>query len=231
MEKLWSKFWLQFYTYEGYKDVIKGLGNTLLIAVLGLLIGMVIGCIIAAIKVAGTRNKVAQVFSYIADIYIGIFRGTPIVVQLLIFYYILFPALNINLDGLFVAIITYGFNSGAYVAEIMRGGINSVDIGQTEAGRCLGLTFTATMFKIVLPQAIKNVLPTLGNELIALVKDTSVVGFVATLDLTKAFQSIASANYEYIMPYLILALCYLVIVIIITLLIKLMERGLKRSEK
>ena len=228
---IWEKFWEQFYTYKGYLDVIEGLYHTLLIAVLGLLIGMVIGSIIAAVKVAGTRNKIANVFSKIGDVYIALFRGTPIVVQLLIFYYILFPALNINIDGLAVAIITYGFNSGAYVAEIMRGGINSIDIGQTEAGRCLGLSFSATMFKIVLPQAIKNVLPTLGNELIALVKDTSVVGFVATVDLTKAFQSIASANYEYIVPYLILALCYLVLVLLITVLIRVVEGRLKRSER
>ena len=228
---IWQKFWEQFYTFKGYEKVLSGLGNTLLIAAIGLIIGMIIGSLIAAVKVAGTRNTVAKIFSVIGDIYVALFRGTPIVVQLLVFYYILFPLMNINLDGLFVAIIAYGFNSGAYVSEIMRGGINSIDIGQTEAGRCLGLSFSATMFKIVLPQAVKNVLPTLGNELIALVKDTSVVGFVATTDLTLAFRSIASANYEYIVPYLVLALCYLVIVLLFTVLIRLMEKRLKRSER
>ena len=183
---IWGKFWQQFYEYKGYLTVIEGLYHTILIAIFGLLIGMLIGSIIAAVKVAGTRNKIVNVFAKIGDVYIAIFRGTPIVVQLLIFYYLLFPSLGIHIDGLYVAIIAYGFNSGAYVAEIMRGGINSIDIGQMEAGRCLGMSYTATMFKIILPQAIKNVLPTLGNELIALVKDTSVVGFVATTDITKA---------------------------------------------
>lgn len=228
---MWDKFWLHFYTYGGYKEVLKGLSNTLLIAVLGLLIGMVIGSIIAAAKVAGTRNKVAGVFAKIFDVYIALFRGTPLVVQLLIFYYILFPTIGLKVDPLYVAIIAYGFNSGAYVAEIMRGGINSVDIGQMEAGRCVGFSFTTTMFKIILPQAFKNVLPTLGNELIALVKDTSVVGFIAVVDLTKAFQSIASANYEYIVPYLMLAVCYLVLVLLITLLIRILERRLNRSDR
>ncbi len=228
---IWDKFWQQVIEFEGYKDILQGLGNTLLIAVVGLVIGLLIGCIIAAVKVAGTRNKVANAFSKIGDVYVAVFRGTPIVVQLLIFYYILFPALNINLDGLSVAIITYGFNSGAYVSEIMRGGIESVDKGQMEAGRCVGLSFVSTMFKIVLPQAVKNVLPTLGNELIALVKDTSVVGFVATVDLTKAFRSIATANYEYIVPYLMLALCYLVLVLAISYMIKIVERRLKKGDR
>lgn len=224
---MWDKFWLEFYTRQGYTLVLEGLGNTLLIAVLGLCIGMVIGSLIAAIKVAGTRNKVMNVFAKICDVYITLFRGTPLVVQLLIFYFILFP----GLDSLFVAILSYGLNSGAYVAEIMRGGIDSVDPGQMEAGRCVGLSFTSSMFKVVLPQAVKNVLPTLGNELIALVKDTSVVGFVAVSDLTKAFRSIASASYEYIIPYLMLALCYLVIVLLITVLIRIVEGRLKRSDK
>lgn len=228
---IWNKFWDQFYGNKGYLTVLDGLQNTLIIAVLGLCIGMIIGSIVAAIKVAATRSKVAKVFAAICDVYVALFRGTPIVVQLLIFYYILFPSLAAKMGSLFVAVLTYGLNSGAYVAEIMRGGINSVDIGQTEAGRCVGLSFSATMFKIVFPQAVKNVLPTLGNELIALVKDTSVVGFIATTDLTQAFRSIATANYEFIVPYLMLALCYLLLVLIITLLIRLTERGLKRSDR
>lgn len=224
---MWDKFWLEFYTRQGYELVLEGLGHTLLIAVLGLFIGMVIGSLIAAIKVAGTRSKVVNVFAKICDVYVMLFRGTPLVVQLLIFYFILFP----GLDSLFVAILSYGLNSGAYVSEIMRGGIDSVEPGQMEAGRCVGLSFTSSMFKVVLPQAIKNVLPTLGNELIALVKDTSVVGFIAVSDLTKAFKSIATASYEPIIPYLMLALCYLVLVLLITVLIRIVEGRLKRSDR
>lgn len=225
---IWEKFWLEFYEREAYKTVLTGLGNTLLIAVMGLFIGLIIGSLVAAVKIAGERSKVGSFFAKICDVYIAVFRGTPIVVQLLIFYYIILTG---ALDGLWVAIITYGLNSGAYVAEIMRGGINSIDKGQMEAGRCVGMSFVATMLKIVLPQAIKNVLPTLGNELIALVKDTSVVGFIATTDLTKAFRSIASANYEYIAPYLILALCYLVLILLITLIIRIIERRLQKNER
>ena len=136
-----------------------------------------------------------------------------------------------SVDGLWEAVIVFGMNSGAYVSEIMRGGIMSVDHGQYEAGRTLGLSYTATMVKIVFPQAIKNVLPTLGNELIALLKDTSVAGYVASMDLTRAFRLIATANYEYIIPYLMLAVFYLVIMLIVTVLIRLLERRLRKSEK
>ncbi len=223
----WSRFNDQVFKHNGYKQILKGLRNTLIIAVCGLLIGLVLGSLVAGIKVAGTRNKVAKYMSYIGDGYVALFRGTPIVVQLLIFYFVIFKTLNI--DGLFVGIICFGLNSGAYVSEIMRGGINSVDMGQMEAGRCVGLSFTKTMFKVVLPQAIKNVLPSLGNELIALVKDTSVVGFIATIDLTRSFRSIASANYEYMAPYIVLAIFYLVIILIITILVRLMEKRLKKD--
>lgn len=227
---IWDIFVDEFATKGGYITVLNGLGHTMLIALFGLIIGIVIGCIIATFKVAATHSKVANVVSKICDAYVAVFRGTPIVVQLLVIYYILFPAMGILADSLIVAIVTFGMNSGAYVSEIMRGGIISVDSGQMEAGRCVGLSFTASMFKIVLPQAIKNVLPTLGNELIALVKDTSVVGFIATLDLTQAFKRIASSTYEYIIPYLILALCYFVIVMIITIIVRILEKRLKKNE-
>ena len=152
------------------------------------------------------------------------------VVQLLIGYFVLMPALGISAQPLGVAILIFGLNSGAYVSEIMRSGINSVDRGQLEAGRAVGLSYSVSMFKIVIPQAIKNILPTLGNEFIVLVKETSVASFIAVTDLTKAFRDIADANYEYIIPYLTLAAVYLIIVLIITLLIKLMVRRLARSD-
>lgn len=222
-------FFKYFIDYENYKIVLTGLRNTLVIAVCGLIIGIVIGSIVAAFKVAGSRSKVAKVISYIGDAYTGLFRGTPIVVQLIIFHFIIFRGSGIN--TLLEAVLVFGLNSGAYVAEIMRGGILSVDIGQTEAGRTLGLSYTTTMFRVVYPQAIKNVVPTLGNELIALTKDTSVAGYVATMDLNAAFTAIAGATYDYLVPYLFLALVYLVLVILMTVMIRQIERRLRKSER
>lgn len=228
----WSKFVKSFIENKGYERVLSGLGVTLKIALFGFIIGVVLGIIIAVIKLAGTRGKVGKVFAKICDVYVAFFRGTPIVVQLLLSYYLLFPhVLNINVDNVLVAIITFGMNSGAYVSEILRSGILSVDIGQTEAGRSLGLSYPVTMARIVLPQAFKNTLPTLGNELITLVKDTSVVTFIAITDLTNAFEYIGSSSYEYIIPYLMLALTYLVIVLILTLIIRLVERRLRKSDR
>lgn len=222
-------FFKYLFDYGNYETVLIGLRNTLVIAVCGLLIGIVIGSFVAALKVAGTRNRVVKVISYIGDAYTGLFRGTPIIVQLIIFHFIIFRGSGIN--TLLEAVIVFGLNSGAYVSEIMRGGILSVDIGQTEAGRTLGLSFTVTMLFVVIPQAIKNVIPTLGNELIALTKDTSVAGYVATMDLNAAFTAIAGATYDYLVPYLFLALVYLVLVVLITVLIRVMERRMRKSER
>ncbi len=222
-------FFKYLFDYGNYETVLIGLRNTLVIAVCGLLIGIVIGSFVAALKVAGTRNRVMKMISYIGDAYTGLFRGTPIIVQLIIFHFIIFRGSGIN--TLLEAVIVFGLNSGAYVSEIMRGGILSVDIGQTEAGRTLGLSFTVTMIRIVIPQAIKNVIPTLGNELIALTKDTSVAGYVATMDLNAAFTAIAGATYDYLVPYLFLALVYLILVILITLLIRVVERRMRKSER
>ncbi len=228
---MWNSFYEQFITYDGYKIVLQGLLNTMIIALVGLVIGIVIGTIVAVIHVAGTRNKVARVFAVVGDVYTTIFRGTPIVVQLLVFHFVLFPLMRLNVPGVWESVLVFGLNSGAYVSEIMRGGIQSVDVGQLEAGRTLGLSFTVTMLKVVFPQAIKNVIPTLGNELIAITKDTSVAGYVGTTDLTVAFRALASNNYQIIIPYLMLALVYLVIVIIFTVIIRVVERRLRKSER
>ena len=228
---MWESFYEQFILYKGYVTVLTGLRNTLIIALAGLVIGIVIGTIVACVHVAGTRSRVARVFSAIGNVYTTIFRGTPIVVQLLIFHFVLFPLMHVRIGGLMETVIVFGLNSGAYVSEIMRGGILSVDVGQLEAGRTLGLSFTITMLKVVFPQAVKNVVPTLGNELIALTKDTSVAGYVATVDLTYAFRALASSNYEIVIPYLMLALSYLIIVIIFTIIIRFIERRLRKSEK
>ncbi len=228
---MWNSFYEQFITYDGYKIVLQGLLNTMIIALVGLVIGIVIGTIVAVIHVAGTRNKVARVFAVVGDVYTTVFRGTPIVVQLLVFHFVLFPLMRLNVPGVWESVLVFGLNSGAYVSEIMRGGIQSVDVGQLEAGRTLGLSFTVTMLKVVFPQAIKNVIPTLGNELIAITKDTSVAGYVGTTDLTVAFRALASNNYQIIIPYLMLALVYLVIVIIFTVIIRVVERRLRKSER
>ena len=229
--KAWNVFYKQFITYNGYKTVLNGLLTTVEIAVLGLIIGIIIGTLIAMVKVMPKYKLVPKIMEKICDVYVAFFRGTPMVVQLLIGNFVLLPALGIIMDGVYVAIIIFGLNSGAYVSEIMRSGIQSVDAGQLEAGRAVGLSFWTTMLKIVIPQSIKNILPTLGNEFIVLVKETSVVSFIAVTDITKAFRAIGDANYEYIIPYLMLALIYLVIVLLITLLIRVLERRLKRSER
>lgn len=231
MQRLWDLFYKQFITYGAYRTVLDGLLATVEIAVFGLLIGVVIGTLIAMVKVMPKYKRLPRVLSGICTVYVGFFRGTPMVVQLLIGYFVLLPALKIAADSVTVAIVVFGLNSGAYVSEIMRSGIQSVDPGQLEAGRALGLTFWKSMFSIVIPQSVKNILPTLGNEFIVLIKETSVTSFIAVTDLTKAFRAIGDANYEYIIPYLMLAAVYLILVMLITLGIRIMERRLKRSDR
>ena len=229
--KIWNLFYKQFITYGGYRSVLDGLLVTVEIAVFGLIIGILIGTLIASVKVMPKNKLILKVLEKVCDVYVAFFRGTPMVVQLLIGYFVLMPALGIAVDGIVVAIIVFGLNSGAYVSEIMRAGIQSVDQGQLEAGRAVGLPWSVAMMRIVIPQSIKNILPTLGNEFIVLVKETSVVSFIAVTDITKAFRSIGDANYEYIIPYCTLALVYLVMVLGITLLIRLLERRLRLNER
>lgn len=228
---MWEVFYEQFITKGGYKTALMGLLTTIEIAVFGLIIGIVLGTCIALVKIVPKYRTLPRILEKLCDVYVGFFRGTPMVVQLLVGYYVLMPALDINVDGIMVAIIIFGLNSGAYVSEIMRAGIQSVDAGQLEAGRSVGLSYWTAMLKIVIPQSIKNILPTLGNEFIVLIKETSVVFFISVVDLTQAFRSIGDANYEYIVPYLILAAIYLVLVLLITIGIKAMERRLKRSDR
>jgi polar amino acid transport system permease protein len=224
-------FWESFIDKGGYKPVLEGLENTLLIAIIGLIIGIVIGTLIAAVRVIPKKKTLPKVLNSICDVYVGFFRGTPIVVQLLLTHYVFLPLIGLNLRALVVSIIVFGLNSGAYVSEIMRSGIQSVDPGQMEAGRALGLNFPTTMMKIVVPQAVKNILPTLGNEFIVLVKETSVVSFVGTADLYMAFQYIGTDNYEYMVPYLVMAIIYIVLVMAITFLVKILERRLGKSDR
>ncbi len=214
----------------GYKEVLTGLQNTLQIAVLGLVIGIVIGTLIAVVRVLPKYKLLPRVLNGICTFYVAFFRGTPMVVQLLLSYYVALPLMNINLPSVTVATAVFGLNSGAYISEIMRGGILSVDPGQMEGGRAMGLPFSKTMLSIVIPQAIKNILPTLGNEFITLIKETSVVSFVGALDLYVAFNRIGSNSYEFMVPYLVMAIIYIVLVLIISGLVKLMERSLRKSD-
>ncbi len=224
------KFWERLIDKGGYKLVLEGLQNTMTIAVLGLLIGIVIGTLIATVRIVPKYKRLPRILNGFCSLYVGFFRGTPIVVQLLLGYYVLLPMLNLHVPALTVCVVVFGLNSGAYVSEIMRGGISSVDIGQLEAGRALGLPFPVAMCRVVLPQAIKNILPTLGNEFISLVKETSIVSFVSAVDIYKAFNIIATNSYEYIVPYLAMAVVYIVLVAIITVLVRWMERRLARSD-
>ena len=229
---MWNEFVKQFITLKGYENVLKGLWATAQIAVLGLLIGIVIGTLIAIVRVMPKYKLLPRILDKICVCYIELFRGTPMVVQLLIGYWVLLPALGIAVNsGVSVAIIMFGLNSGAYVSEIMRGGLNSVDPGQMEAGRAVGLTYATTMMKVVVPQAVKNILPTLGNEFIVLIKETSIVSFIAVTDLYKSFKQLGDPTYNYTMPYLMLALVYLVLVLLISWGVRALEAKMKKSER
>ena len=226
-----ARFATIFIGQNGYVKVLEGLKNTLLIAVSGLVIGILIGILIAGVRVMPKYKRLPRILNSICSVYVAFFRGTPMVVQLLLFYYVLFPLLGINITGVQISMIVFGLNSGAYISEIMRGGILSVDGGQMEAGRAVGLSFFTTMQKIVIPQAVKNILPSLGNEFIALIKETSIVSFVGAADLYVAFNLIGTNSYEFMVPYLVMALIYIVLVLIISAGIKLMERGLAKSDR
>ena len=226
-----DKFIDIFIDQNGYVRVVEGLQNTLLIAVLGLLIGIVIGTLIATVRVVPKYKTLPRVLNGFCSFYVALFRGSPMVVQLLVGYYVLLPLIGVRTTGLNVAIAVFGLNSGAYISEIMRSGIQSVDPGQMEAGRAVGLSFSASMCKIVIPQAVKNILPTLGNEFITLVKETSVVSFVAVADLYMAFNYIGSNSYDFIVPYLVMAVIYIALVLVISLLVKILERSLRKSDR
>lgn len=230
-DKKLDTFYKAFVDGNGYKTVIEGLKNTLNIAVLGLIIGIIIGTVIATVRVLPKYKTLPKILNGICSVYVGFFRGTPMVVQLLVFYYVLMPIIGLKMASTTVAIRVFGLNSGAYISEIMRGGILSVDRGQMEGGRAVGLSYSSTMLKIIIPQAIKNILPTMGNEFIALIKETSVVSFIGATDLYVAFNNIGSSSYEFMVPYLVMAIIYIILVMFISLLIRLMERSLRKSDR
>ena len=217
---------------EHYINILfQGLLNTVSVAIVGLVIGIVIGTLIAIVRVSPKYKLIYQILDEICSVYVTIFRGTPIVAQLLIAYYVIIPSIGLKVDALTVGMIVFGMNSGAYVSEIMRGGINSVDKGQMEAGRALGLTYASTMMQIVVPQAIKNILPTLGNEFISLIKETSVLSFIAVYDLYKALLDVGMVKYDSMVPYLMMGIIYIVLVLIISAGIKCIERRFAKSDR
>ena len=230
-EKL-AIFYQEIIHKGGYHLVLEGILVTLLLAICGLFIGVIIGTLVA-ILITGEEKSASQKYIVVAiKVYVGFFRGTPIVVQLLFIYFVILPLLGLaGSSALFIAVIIFGLNSGAYVSEIIRGGILSVDKGQNEAARALGLNMNQSMRFVVFPQAFKNALPNLGNEFITLLKETSVANYITVHDLTYAFRVIGSASYEYMIPYFFLAFCYLLLVMVATYLVGIYERKLRRSDR
>ena len=210
-----------------YKFILEGLFHTVLIAFFAVILGIIIGIIISLVRVNYEQNKKGKIFSTICKWYVDIIRGTPVVLQLMIIYYVIFKSVDIS--TIIVGILAFGINSGAYVSEIIRSGINSVPIGQTEAGYALGLKYGQVMRYIVLPQAIRNILPALGNEFITLLKETSVGAYVGIIELTKASDIIASRTYDYFFPLLIIAIIYLVMTLGLSNLVNKLERKLKNA--
>lgn len=216
-----------FITGDRWKLYLEGLGVTLKIAVFAAMLGVIIGTLIAFMKLSVKRNGKKTILTVIANIYIDIIRGTPSVLQLMIMWFIIFSN---SKNGVMVAVLSFGINSGAYVAEIVRAGILAVDKGQMEAGRSLGLSKAQTMIHIIIPQAVKNVLPPIGNEFIVLLKETAIVGYVSLTDLTRVANQIASRTYEAFMPLIGAAVIYFVVIKILTILLERFERRLRRSD-
>ncbi len=228
IENLKIKFINNFITDNRWKYLWEGLGVTVKVTFFAVLIGIVLGFTIAVIRSTHDKTGKLRILDFLCKVYLTIIRGTPVVVQLLIIYFVIFA--SVNIDKVLVAIIAFGINSGAYVAEIVRSGIMSIDQGQMEAGRSLGFNYVQTMYHIILPQAFKNVLPALANEFIVLLKETSVSGFIALQDLTKGGDIIRGRTYDALMPLLAVALIYLVIVMLLSKGVEWMERRLRSSE-
>lgn len=235
-QKFAADFKLNFIDENRWQYLLRGLGTTMLVTVFALLLGLALGFIVAIVR--SSHDKICtqkgghfflRLGNALAKIYLTIIRGTPTMVQLLIIYFVIFG--SVNIDKVLCAVLAFGINSGAYVAEIIRSGIMSIDNGQTEAGRSLGLNFRRTMTFIIMPQALKNVLPALGNEFIVLLKETSISGYIALQDLTKGGDIIRTQTYSAFMPLIAVALIYLVIVMGLSKLLTMLERRLARNDK
>ena len=229
MQELKSSFISNFIEDNRWRYITDGLKITLLVTVFAVLIGVVLGFLIAIVRTTHDKTGKLKILNAICKVYLTVIRGTPVVVQLMIIYFIIFGSVDIS--KVLVAIIAFGINSGAYVAEIFRSGIMSIDNGQFEAGRSLGFNYAQTMMYIIMPQAFKNVLPTLCNEFISLLKETSVSGYIALQDLTKGGDIIRSRTYDAFMPLIAVALIYLVIVMILTAGVHCLERRLRSNER
>lgn len=233
-----AQFILNFVDDNRWRYIWNGLGNTIKITILALVMGFVIGAVIAIIRASWDKNsasmrrgfgKSALAFgNWVCKLYLTVIRGTPVVVQLMIIYYIIFAKSN---NGVLIACLAFGINSGAYVAEIIRGGIMAIDDGQFEAGRSLGFNYVQTMWYIIIPQVIKDVLPALGNEIITLLKETSVAGYVAVMDLTKGGDIIRGRTYSAFMPLIAVAIIYLILVMMLEKLLAFFEQKMRVNER
>ena len=223
LEKLYETFIASGY----YRLILEGLGNTVLITLGALVIGVIIGTLISVIKYFADETPALKPLAMICDLYVTVIRGIPITVLLMIFYFLIMAAGK----DMTIAIITFGINSGAYMAELIRSGINAVDKGQMEAGRSLGMTKAQTMTKIIFPQAVRYILPAIGNEFIALLKETSVAGYVSIVDLTRAGNLVRNNTHDVLNPLMVVALTYLVMVVLLTKLLSVVERKLAKSDK
>ena len=224
-----DEFYLNFIKDDRWKYIVNGLGVTLRITFFAVLVGILIGFVLAIVRSTYDKTGKGKVLNALAKLYLTVIRGTPVLVQLLIIYFVVFGSWDVN--KIIVAVMAFGINSGAYVAEIIRSGIMSIDNGQFEAGRSLGFNYIQTMCYIILPQALKNVLPALANEFIVLLKETSVSGYIAIQDLTKGGDIIRSQTYDALLPLLAVAAIYLIMVLVFEKLVAILERRLRNSER
>ena len=228
IEKFSQDFYQNFIEDDRWKYIVDGLGNTIKITFFAVLVGILLGFLVAVVRSTYEKTGKLRLLDLLCKVYLTVIRGTPVLIQLMIIYFVVFG--SVRIDKVLVSVLAFGINSGAYVAEIFRGGIMSIDNGQFEAGRSLGFSYPQTMFYIIMPQAFKNVLPALGNEFIVLLKETSVAGYIAVLDLTKGADIIRSRTYSAFMPLMAAAVIYLVMVMIFTYFVQRLERRLRNSD-
>ena len=238
LQNFFQQFTTAFITDNRWKYIVKGLGNTLLLTFFALILGVVIGIVIAAIRSTyekqysqmnkGAGKTLLAILDKICKVYLTVIRGTPVMVQILIIFFVIMAS---SKNKILCGVIAFGINSGAYVAEIIRSGIMSIDQGQMEAGRSLGSNYIQTMWYIILPQAFKNILPSLANEFIVLLKETSIASYVGVIDLTGGANIIRGITYQSFFPLIAIAIIYLIMVIFFTRLVSLLERRLKNSER